>query len=260
MTPFHFGPSSAPLFGAYHPAAAGQSQAGAVVLCGPIGHEAMRAHPALRSLANQLAQAGHAVLRFDYWGTGDSDGAGMDVSLARWDESVRVAANELRDMCDARQVSLVGLRFGAVLALRYAARATVRHVLMWDPVINGSAYLDELRALHNARLAARPGTPVTDVPATALSDEIAGGLYPPVLREAIEGVDCCATRSAGRIAMVCTEERRCYREFEAVNPESTRCHLVPDAGQWGVTARWGDPLRVQAVPAQIVACLSGAAT
>src|SRR5215831_1771331 len=43
-----------------------------IVLCGPLGHEALWLHQTMRSLTDRLAARGFAVLRFDYAGTGDS--------------------------------------------------------------------------------------------------------------------------------------------------------------------------------------------
>ena len=44
----------------------------AIVLCQPLGHGYLRAHRAFRNLAVSLASQGFHVLRFDYYGCGDS--------------------------------------------------------------------------------------------------------------------------------------------------------------------------------------------
>src|SRR5476651_2484753 len=43
-----------------------------VLVCPPLGCEALRSHRSLRALADDLATAGYPTLRFDYPGTGDS--------------------------------------------------------------------------------------------------------------------------------------------------------------------------------------------
>ena len=53
------------LFGFFHPAV-GVSRATGVVLCPPVGADLVRAHRALRHLAERLARAGFDVLRFDF--------------------------------------------------------------------------------------------------------------------------------------------------------------------------------------------------
>lgn len=106
----------------------------------------MHSHRTVRQAAIQLAAVGFHVLRFDYFGTGDSAGDLTDASVATWEEDVRTALHELMAMSGAARVGLVGLRFGAMLANRVAATefAEVDQLLLWDPVVNGNAYLDEL--------------------------------------------------------------------------------------------------------------------
>jgi pimeloyl-ACP methyl ester carboxylesterase len=152
MTPLFLGTASRRLFGLYTPALAtvpGRAFAGAsraVVLCPPWGREYLCAHRSLRQLGNMLAGSGFHVMRFDYFGTGDSGGDMPDADLDGWTEDVVAAIEELKDTCDAKKVSLVGLRLGAVLA----ARATTRHardvdaLVLWDPIVSGARYLAEL--------------------------------------------------------------------------------------------------------------------
>ena len=125
----HFGPPSRPLLGIYHEPAQTPRRT-AVLLCYPVGHEYETAHSAFCALANSLAREGFGVLRFDYGGTGDSSGDQMDVTLEQWDADMELAAAELKDMSGAAQISLVGLRFGAVLAARYAMRRPVYDLVL----------------------------------------------------------------------------------------------------------------------------------
>ena len=143
MTAFHFGASERPLFGYYH--APGGPGSGAVVICPPGAGEHQYAHRALRVLAQRLAERGRHVLRFDYSGTGDSWGEGTDADPAAWIADAGEAVQELRAMSGARRVDLVGLRFGGTVAARTAAgRPDVGRVVLWDPVLDGEAWLAEL--------------------------------------------------------------------------------------------------------------------
>jgi len=72
--PIHFGAGSRTLFGWYHPPAKDPGAAG-VVLCNTLGNESLRAFVTLRHVAEKLAAAGVAALRFDFHGTGDSGGS-----------------------------------------------------------------------------------------------------------------------------------------------------------------------------------------
>lgn len=144
MEAFYFGPSSTYLFGAYHPPKLSNRREG-IVLCSPFGQENMRAHRSLRRLAINLSNLGYAVLRFDYRGTGDSAGTLEGVTADDWQQDIRIAVQELIDVAAVPKVSLLGLRIGALLAAQVAAsHQYVSRLVMWDPIVSGQAYLDEL--------------------------------------------------------------------------------------------------------------------
>ena len=162
MTPLFFGTPQRRLFGVYAPARARATGAKAVVLCHPWGQEYLRAHRSMRHLSNLLSAAGHHVLRFDYFGTGDSAGDMLDADLAGWERDIDTAIQELMDSAGTRRVALVGLRLGATLAARVAnrRRREIESLVLWDPVVNGSEYLDELASTEKRQKWAGPqGSP-----------------------------------------------------------------------------------------------------
>ena len=149
MTPLYFGTANRRLFGIYSPSRAADSRSKAVVLCPPWGDEYLRAHRALRHLASQLASAGVDVLRFAYFGTGDSGGDMPDAGVEGWLGDIEAAMEELRDTAGVSRVGLVGLRLGAILAASVAARGTppVDSLVLWEPVGAGEDYVGELDRL-----------------------------------------------------------------------------------------------------------------
>lgn len=156
MNPFFFGSSKSPLYGVYHPPKSSVGAATAVLLCYPMGAEYMRAHRAFRQLTTLLVKGGAHVLRFDYFGTGDSGGDATDATFARWREDIGTAIEELKEMCQAERVTVIGLRFGATLAAQaVAGRSDVEHLVLWDPIIDGPAYVREMMATHTSEQAAR---------------------------------------------------------------------------------------------------------
>jgi len=146
MSPFFFGTSKRRLFGVYHPPRVSRGGERAVVLCAPWGHEYIYAHRSMARLAITLAEAGFHVLRFDYYGTGDSGGNSTDVDLAGCRADIGMAIDELLDMSGAERVSLIGLRLGAALAVEVAAteRGRIDQLVLWDPVIAGPEYVTAL--------------------------------------------------------------------------------------------------------------------
>ena len=147
MVPFYFGSSEVPLFGLYHPAVNASAGRG-VIIANPLGHEYLPAYPALRTLAGRLSQAGLHVLRFDYSGTGDSAGEAGEGSVDGWVDELLLAVDELRAMANVQDVCVVGLRLGATLAISAAQKAgCFSQLVLWEPVLRGREYLDELKDL-----------------------------------------------------------------------------------------------------------------
>ncbi|CAN5737682.1 hypothetical protein BH23GEM11_BH23GEM11_05230 [soil metagenome] len=147
MNPFFFGTAARPLYGVYHPPKGTGGPRVGVVLCYPIHVEYMRAHRAFRQLTSLLTRRGIHVLRFDYHGTGDSGGDESEGTLDGWTADVGSAIDELRETAGLSTVTLVGLRLGAALGARAVTRRTdadVDRLVLWDPVVNGDAYLAEL--------------------------------------------------------------------------------------------------------------------
>lgn len=187
MTPMFFGTGAHRLFGMYAPAHAGHAQRRAVVLCPAWGDEYLSAHRAMRQLAHQLAAAGVDVLRFDYFGTGDSAGDLREASLAGWQDDIERAIGELRDTAGAERVGVVGLRLGATLAASLVARkpGIVDSLGLWDPVSSGQAYLHELE-----RIASQTsGAPAEGVRAPDGTLEIDGFALTPALAAEIGAIE-----------------------------------------------------------------------
>ncbi|MGF0319225.1 alpha/beta hydrolase [Nocardia fluminea] len=73
-------------------------------------------------LANGLANAGIASLRFDLRGHGDSDGRQEELTLSMILNDIRVALAALRESTGAAEASLLGASFGGGICAYYAAK------------------------------------------------------------------------------------------------------------------------------------------
>lgn len=143
MQLYYFGTSEKPLFGVHHPAQGKSNRRECVVLCPPIGTELLRSYRAFRQLATNLSKQGYDVIRFDYYGTGDSSGDCLEGSLEQWRADIKTAIEELKDASGADSVSLVGLRLGATLAADVAKQEPTSRLVLWEPVIDGPAYIED---------------------------------------------------------------------------------------------------------------------
>ena len=155
MTPHFFGPLEQQLFGALHHGRGSQEQpCETVVICPPIGQEYIRTHWCLRLLARQLSRKGINVLRFDYRGIGDSAGTNLQTtSPKQWHADVHAAIEFACEQTNCRNVMLLGLRYGGTIASAVAAESDkVNSLVLWEPVIDTSKYLESLQAMHQAMI------------------------------------------------------------------------------------------------------------
>jgi uncharacterized protein len=149
MQAYFFGEAERRLLACFHPSTHDSAPRSlpAVLICGPHGQEAVRAHRMLRVLAERLARQGCDVLRFDPYGTGDSVGDDEELDLVGWERDVVQASEELSRRCGGRGQVWLGLRLGATVACRAAVAAVSSRpvsLLLVEPVFDGPAYLDGL--------------------------------------------------------------------------------------------------------------------
>jgi len=250
MLPFYFGDRERSLFGVHHAPLGERVRETAVLCCQPIGHEYMRAHRAFRMLAESLARAGFHVLRFDYWGTGDSAGVFQESTYGGWCEDVRVAARELRDLAGVEALDVVGLRLGAVLAARWAAEdRDIRELVLWDPVAGGEGFLtqvDGLEAVQRERFGAGAGRRARGTRSGA-EGECLGYVLTPALRAELKGARLLdGLRGRSRTTVVVASSADAAGAGLRAQAAEAGIRLdwreIPDAGDWGDVGRSGGVL------------------
>jgi exosortase A-associated hydrolase 2 len=150
--PIIFRQGETPLFGMLHKPSGAPSLG--FVTCHPFAEEKLWSHRVFVSMARALAQAGHAVLRFDFTGAGDSGGDTAHVSLETYLRDLAAAVAELdRRVPKLERIGLIGLRLGSSVAALLAERAAsddslaklrAAPLVLWDPVVDGEAHFQEL--------------------------------------------------------------------------------------------------------------------
>lgn len=156
MTPLFFGEENKQLFGIYHAANGSNYRSDAILICNPLGFEHEKAHSLILLLAKKLSEMGYHVLRFDYYGTGDSAGQTQDMSITQCIEDAVTAFDELCALAGSKKITVIGLRFGAMIAASLAKQRKVRNLLLWEPILDGAAYLEDLNDLQNRMLNRHP--------------------------------------------------------------------------------------------------------
>jgi exosortase A-associated hydrolase 2 len=122
----------------------------AIVMCHPLAEEKLWAHRVFVSFARDLSVAGFDVLRFDFRGEGDSDRDFEQTDLETRIEDATRAIDAVHEMNPfITEITLLGLRLGANVAAATAARRSdVDRLVLWDPVVDGSAYIQNVLRLN----------------------------------------------------------------------------------------------------------------
>ena len=195
-----------------------------LVICKPFGYEAICAHRSLRAFADAAAALGVPTLRVDYLGTGDS--APIDVEadqLEVWRRDVVAAVSELRRRTGVRQVCLLGVRLGALLATLAAGECGVpTPLILIAPVVSGKRYLRDLRTTRLAALMGRDASPAvsSDSPeGSPGSMEVSGFTLSAATLTALAGVD-----------------------LKTLNPPATSPVLLMDGNTMPGAAAWAEHL------------------
>lgn len=150
------------LVGSFHRAPLTDRAASAWLLCRPIGLEGTRSAAMYRVIADRLARQGHDVLCFDYHGTADAPGEEADQTLAAWVSDAAAAHAWLADHArPGAAIRWFAMGFGAHVAVRATLRVNPppRHLLLWEPSLDGGSYLAAIQAAHRAELAREFGVP-----------------------------------------------------------------------------------------------------
>jgi len=257
MKPLFFGEAERRLYGVYHPPA--KASRHAVLLCYPGMQEYNAAHWIFRRLATSLSREGHHVLRFDYFGTGDSDGESDITTPESATADIHTAIRELRDLSRAREVSLVGLRFGAACAaMACASGFSARQLVLWEPIIYGAMYVRELEAqderrnlvlLHADRTRGR-------------RDELLGFPFNPKVRAGTEAIDLTTGPpvTAKRVIVLSSEQRdeqRALRDWYERSGVPTELRTVQEPDEVAGRSMRERPMLSNAVLLELAAELRG---
>jgi len=160
---------------------------GAVVYVHPFAEELNKTRRMAALQARALSERGFTVLQIDLYGCGDSSGDFVDPRWSDWRKDVGSACDHVL-VHSPRPLILWGLRLGALLAVDYAAAASVRPdaLLLWQPVLNGEAHL---RQFFRQQSAARLLTPGLDKATAEQATEVGGYALSPGLQSDVRAID-----------------------------------------------------------------------
>ena len=122
-----------------------------VLVCPPFAEEMNKSRRMLTELAQYLAQKDIGLVIPDLYGTGDSEGDFADASIDQWIDDLACTEKWIESK-GWRVESVLGIRLGCLLALRYLATKNMpkRRVFFWQPVLDGARALDQFLRLRVA--------------------------------------------------------------------------------------------------------------
>jgi len=139
--PLWLGHGSRRLYAALHPATAALG----MLIVGPLLHEQQRTRRLVTELASTLASHGLPCLRFDFFGSGDSDGECVQLDFASISRDLDLAVQALRAVAGVKRVGLLVMRGAALPVCSWLERGGSAELLVvWEPLLDGPAWLAQL--------------------------------------------------------------------------------------------------------------------
>lgn len=178
----------------YHPPATTVCRAN-VLHIHAFGEEMNKARRMVALQARAFAELGLGVLLIDLYGCGDSSGDFADARWEIWRDDIAQAVDWLKQREEV-PIVLWGLRLGASLMMDYAKASgeAFESFVLWQPVVNGEAYLTQFLRLRvasemMAEGRAKVGTrELKDILKSGDSLEIAGYEVSSELAVALDGL------------------------------------------------------------------------
>lgn len=125
------------------------------------------------TLAEAFAQQGMASLRFDFRGSGDSEGSLSEISLQDLvsDAVTVLEATETLEGIDTQRIALFGASLGGTLAILAAARySKINALALWAPVASGELWYRDFLIRYPEYLHADPSKVLSSYRGIKLSE------------------------------------------------------------------------------------------
>ncbi len=143
------------IFGIIHRPLNQTKKSPAVLICHGLGGNKIGKHRLYVQLAQQLASLGITALRFDFRGSGDSEGEFYDMTIDNEVSDAKKAFEFLKNdpQIDASRVAIFGRSFGGVVAILLANICQgIKSMALWAPVFSGTQWRKQWEMIQNAGL------------------------------------------------------------------------------------------------------------
>jgi len=131
---------------------------GKILYVPPFAEEMNKSRRMAALAVRAFAQAGFGVMQIDLFGCGDSSGDFEEATWLHWKSDIELARSWIDDRIDGG-LHIWALRLGALLALDCIAGGNARaaSLMLWQPVLNGEAFMSQFLRIATAADAFREG-------------------------------------------------------------------------------------------------------
>ena len=145
---FFFGGASSgspQLFGTTTAAARKEKADFGVLVCPAFSEERQKTYRSTFLFAKELAHVGIPSMRFDYAGTGDSDGRLAGTTVGSMVADTVRAHQEAKSRLGVDKMVLLGIRLGAAIAVISADTIQdIDRLVLWNPIVSGKRFFRDL--------------------------------------------------------------------------------------------------------------------
>lgn len=213
-----------------------------VLLVPALFHEQSRSRRLLTEVASGLAAMGLPSMRFDFFGTADSAGESEQVDFDSMCIDLDVAMSALRFEAGVERIAVLAWRGAALPLTRWLREGgNPALVVLWEPVLDGSRWLQDLERHDAAERCSRDRYRLVRPVAGSCGDQqIMGLAVSPRLRSDIVGVGPACQSIGGN---------RCWAVLRPTSPQPSMAlervfELPADSPTFGGSARMDSGLFV----------------
>lgn len=126
-----------------------------VLICHGLGGHKVGRYRVYVDIADHLAKSGIGTLRFDFRGSGDSEGNFNDITLEDQVSDALLAMHYLENhpQVDKNRIGLIGRSFGGAVAVIAASRyQRIKSFCLWSPIYNANQWKDKWHLLQSPGL------------------------------------------------------------------------------------------------------------
>lgn len=127
----------------------------AIVMCHGLAGNKIGRYRSYVTAATELAKKGFTVLRFDFRGSGDSEGELHEMTVTGAVNDTLVALNYLKEdpFVDSDRIGLFGRSFGGAVALLAAGKFhQIRSIALWAPIFHAKEWEEKWKHMQTLQL------------------------------------------------------------------------------------------------------------